>query len=423
MYRIEKMPNGLTVVVAEMPARDSVAVGIWVKVGARYEQLRISGIAHFTEHLLFKGTKTRSARKIKESIEGLGGVFNAFTGEESTCYFVKILKDHFELTFDVLADMIKNSLFRAQDIERERTVILEEIKMYQDLPQQFVQERMNQLLWPDQSLGRNVAGTLETVSGIKHADFLDFNRKFYHPSNLLVTVCGDVPAEHVIEQAQKHFSGNRAGQPSRFSPANSSQNRPRFDFFTKETEQTHVVIGFHGPARTNTEKFKIALLNIILGGNMSSRLFEEVREKRGLSYEIKSSLYFFQDAGGFTVSEGVEKKKLPLSIRVILNELRKIRNKPVGEQELRRAKDYYLGQLYLALEDTLDQMVWLGEKVMYLGEPPTREEIREKIEAVTARDIQAIAGRYLRTNNLNLAVVGPTPKDVQKQIKDDFYIE
>ena len=423
MYRIEKMPNGLTVVVAEMPARDSVAVGIWVKVGARYEQLRISGIAHFTEHLLFKGTKTRSARKIKESIEGLGGVFNAFTGEESTCYFVKILKDHFELTFDVLADMINHSLFRPQDIERERTVILEEIKMYQDLPQQFVQERMNQLLWPDQSLGRNVAGTLETVSGIKRADFLDFNRKFYHPANLLVTVCGDVPAEHVIEQAQKHFSGNRAGQPSRFSPANSSQNRPRFDFFTKETEQTHVVIGFHGPARTNTEKFKIALLNIILGGNMSSRLFEEVREKRGLSYEIKSSLYFFQDAGGFTVSEGVEKKKLPLSIRVILNELRKIRNKPVGEQELRRAKDYYLGQLYLALEDTLDQMVWLGEKVMYLGEPPTREEIREKIEAVTARDIQAIAGRYLRTNNLNLAVVGPTPKDVQKQIKEDFYIE
>lgn len=423
MYRIEKMPNGLTVVVAEMPARDSVAVGIWVKVGARYEQQKISGIAHFTEHLLFKGTKTRSARKIKESIEGLGGVFNAFTGEESTCYFVKILKDHFELTFDVLADMIKNSLFRPQDVERERTVILEEIKMYQDLPQQFVQERMNQLLWPDQSLGRNVAGTLETVSGIKRSHFLDFNRKFYHPANLLVTVCGDVAAEHVIEQAQKHFSGSRAGQPSRFSPAKSSQSRPRFDFFTKETEQTHVVIGFHGPARTNAEKYKIALLNIILGGNMSSRLFEEVREKRGLSYEIKSSLYFFQDAGGFTVSEGVEKKKLPLSIRVILKELRKIRNKPVGEQELRRAKDYYLGQLYLALEDTLDQMVWLGEKVMYLGEPPTREEIRERIEAVTAKDIQAVAGRYLRTNNLNLAVVGPTPKDVQKQIKDDFYIE
>ncbi len=423
MYRIEKMANGLTVVAAEMPSRDSVSVGIWVKVGARYERQKISGIAHFTEHLLFKGTKTRTARKIKESIEGLGGVFNAFTGEESTCYFVKILKDHFELTFDVLADMIKNSLFRTQDIERERTVILEEIKMYQDLPQQFVQERMNQLLWPDQSLGRNVAGTLETVSGIKRADFLNFNRKFYHPANLLVTVCGDVPAEHVIEQAQKHFSGNRAGQPSRFSPANSSQSRPRLDFFTKETEQTHVVIGFHGPARTNAEKYKIALLNIILGGNMSSRLFEEVREKRGLTYEIKSSLYFFQDAGGFTISEGVEKKKLPLSIRVILNELRKIRNKSVGEQELRRAKDYYLGQLYLALEDTLDQMVWLGEKVMYLGEPPTREEIREKIEAVTARDIQAVAGRYLKTNNLNLAVVGPTPKDIQKQIKDDFHIE
>ena len=187
--------------------------------------------------------------------------------------------------------------------------------------------------------------------------------------------------------------------------------------------QDGLCLGYPAYAYGHKDLPALTLLSVILGGNMSSRLFEEVREKRGLSYEIKSSLYFFQDAGGFTVSEGVEKKKLPLSIRVILNELRKIRNKPVGEQELRRAKDYYLGQLYLALEDTLDQMVWLGEKVMYLGEPPTREEIREKIEAVTARDIQAIAGRYLRTNNLNLAVVGPTPKDVQKQIKEDFYIE
>ncbi len=422
MNRIERLSNGLTVVVTEMPSRDSVAVGIWAKVGARYEEKRISGIAHFTEHLLFKGTKSRSARKIKESIEGLGGIFNAFTGEESTCYFVKILKDHFELTLDVLADMIKNSLFRPQDIERERTVILEEIKMYQDQPSQLVQERMNQLLWPNQSLGRNVAGTQETVSGIKRSDFLNFGRKFYHPRNLLVTVCGDVTAEEVLEQARKHFPSPTDGKPSRFNRSNSSQSRPRFDFFSKETEQTHVVLGFHGPARINSEKYKLALLNVILGGNMSSRLFEEVREKRGLSYEIKSSLFFFQDAGGFTISEGVEKKKLALSIRVILNELRKIRKKPVGEQELRRAKDYYLGQLYLALEDTLDQMVWLGEKAMYLGRVPSRDEIRDEIEKATAKDIQEIANRYLKTNNLNLAVVGPTPKEVQQQIKENFYI-
>ncbi len=422
MNRIERLSNGLTVVVTEMPSRDSVAVGIWAKVGARYEEKRISGIAHFTEHLLFKGTKSRSARKIKESIEGLGGIFNAFTGEESTCYFVKILKDHFELTFDVLADMIKNSLFRPQDIERERTVILEEIKMYQDQPSQLVQERMNQLLWPNQSLGRNVAGTHETVSGIKRSDFLKFGRKFYHPRNLLVTVCGDVATEEVLEQARKHFPSATDGKPSQFNRSNSSQSRPRFDFFNKETEQTHVVLGFHGPARINSEKYKLALLNVILGGNMSSRLFEEVREKRGLSYEIKSSLFFFQDAGGFTISEGVEKKKLELSIRVILNELRKIRKKPVGEQELRRAKDYYLGQLYLALEDTLDQMVWLGEKAMYLGRVPSRDEIRDEIEKATAKDIQEIANRYFKTNNLNLAVVGPTPKEVQQQIKENFYI-
>lgn len=423
MYRIEKLSNGMTVVVTEMPSRDSVAVGIWAKVGARYEDKRLSGIAHFTEHLLFKGTKTRSARKIKESIEGLGGVFNAFTGEESTCYFVKILKDHFKLTFDVLADMIQNSLFRPLDIERERTVILEEIKMYQDQPSQLVQERMNQLLWPNQSLGRNVAGTHETVSGIKRGDFLDFKRKFYHPRNLLVTVCGDVPAERVIEQAEKHFSGYDGGKTSHFSRANSVQHKPRFDFFHKETEQTHVVLGFHGPARTRAEKYRFALLNVILGGNMSSRLFEEVREKRGLSYEIKSSLFFFQDAGGFTISEGVEKKKLALSIRVILKELRKIRKKTVGSEELRRAKDYYLGQLYLALEDTLDQMVWLGEKAMYLDRVPSRDEIRDEIEKITAKDVREIANRYLKTGNLNLAIVGSTPQEVQRQIKEDFYVD
>ncbi len=423
MYRVEKLSNGLTVVVSEMPSRDSVAVGIWVKVGARYEPRNLSGIAHFTEHLLFKGTKNRSARKLKESIEGLGGVFNAFTGEESTCYFVKILKEHFSLTLDILSDMIKNSLFRVQDIERERTVILEEIKMYQDQPAQMVQERMNQLLWPNQSLGRFIAGTHETVSAIKRSDFLEFSRKFYHPRNILVSVCGDVLSDGVLEEVKGHFPDGTNGKLSHFSKADSRQHKPRFDFFEKDTEQTHVVMGFHGPARTSHDKFKFGLLNVILGGNMSSRLFEEVREKRGLSYEIKSSLYFFQDTGAFTISEGVERKKLPLSIEVILKELRKIHKKPVGEQELKRAKDYYLGQLYLALEDTLDQMLWLGEKTMYLGRVPLRTEIQSEIEKVTAHDIQEIANKYLRTENLNLAIVGSTPDPTQRKIKESFYIE
>lgn len=423
MYRLERLPNGLTVVVTEMPARDSIAVGIWVKVGARYEAKELSGIAHFTEHLLFKGTKTRSARKIKESIEGLGGVFNAFTGEESTCYFVKILRQHFSLALDVLADMVKHSLFRPRDIERERTVILEEIKMYQDQPSQMVHERMNQLLWPDQSLGRFIAGTQESVSNIKRSDFLDFMKKNYHPRNILVSVCGDVSADQILGEVTQHFPHATNGRVSQFAKATVQQRNPRFDFFEKETEQTHVVIGFHGPPRMDPDKYKFGILNVLLGGNMSSRLFEEVREKRGLSYEIKSSVFFFQDTGALTISEGVETKKLSLSIHVILGEIRKLRKKLVGGDELRRAKDYYLGQLYLTLEDTLDHMIWLGEKVLYLGRVPTRDEIQDAVERVTADDLRDIVCRYLRTAHMNLAVIGPTSKKVESRIREGFHIE
>lgn len=423
MYHIETLPNGMKVVVREMPTRDSVAVGIWVKVGGRYESRSLSGIAHFTEHLLFKGTKNRTAREIKESIEGRGGVFNAFTGEESTCYFVKILKAHFPLALNVLSDMIKNSLFAGKDVDRERTVILEEIKMYQDQPSQLVHERMNDLLWPSQPLGRFIAGSFESVSGLTRKDFLGFSGRFYHPRNLLVSVCGPLTTGEVLSEVRKNFPEIASGKASSFKEADSAQKSPRFDFYRKETEQLHVVLGFHGPSRMCPERYPASLLHIILGGNMSSRLFEEVREKRGLAYEIRSSLCFFQDTGAFTISEGVEKGKLPLSLRVILNELSKIRKKPVGDHELRRAKDYYLGQLYLALEDTLDHMLWLGEKALYAGEIPERDQIAEDIEKIAPKDIQEAARKYLKTGNLNLAVVGVVEDKIQHHIRKSFAIE
>jgi predicted Zn-dependent peptidase len=423
MYRLESFANGLRVAAAEMPARDSIAVGIWVRVGGRYERPSLSGIAHFTEHLLFKGTKSRSAREIKEAIEGRGGVFNAFTGEESTCYFVKILKRHFKLSLEVLSDMAKHSLFRPAEIERERTVILEEIKMYQDQPSQIVQERMNELLWPGQPLGRFLAGTVESVARMRRSDFLAFHRRYYHPRNLVITVCGDLPGGEVLEAVRKQFPQAGDGRLSQFSRADSRQAKPRYDFFKKETEQMHVVVGFHALSRRHPDRFKFGLLNVVLGGNMSSRLFEEVREKRGLAYEIKSGLSLHQDTGAFLISEGVERKKLTHSIAVILKEIRKIRAKPVGAEELRRAKDYYLGQLYLAIEDTLDHMLWFGEKAMYLGRIPSRDEIRAEVEKITAGDLQGLARRYLSTGNLNLAVVGPTDKKLEAGIRKNFLIE
>lgn len=420
MYCIETLKNGLRVLVREMPLKDSLALGIWVKVGGRYESASLSGIAHFTEHLLFKGTSKRSAREIKEAIEGRGGVFNAFTGEESTCYFVKILKKHFSLALDVLSDMVRNSLFAGKDIERERTVILEEIKMYQDQPSQLVHERLNELLWPDQSLGRFIAGTVKSVSRIRRDDFLKFGAKYYHPKNMLVTVCGPLTAREILPEIEKAFEPARKGSESRFPGADSAQTKPRFDFYGKDTEQMHVAMGFHGPSRLSDERYPFSLLNIILGGNMSSRLFEEVREKRGLAYEIRSSLCFFQDIGAFVVSEGVEKEKLPLSLQIIAKELRKICEKPVREEELRRAKDYYLGQLCFALEDTLDHMLWLGEKALYTGRVLERDQIEAEIKKITPEDIRRVAAKYFRANNFSLAVVGKVGEKDQTRIRKDL---
>jgi len=420
MYCIERLKNGLRVLVREMPLKDSVALGVWIKVGGRYEPASLSGIAHFTEHLLFKGTSSRTAREIKEAIEGRGGVFNAFTGEESTCYFVKILKQHFSLALDVLSDMVKNSLFTEKDIDRERTVILEEIKMYQDQPSQLVHERLNELLWPNQSLGRFIAGTLKSVSRLRRKDFREFGAKYYHPQDILVTVCGPLTAQNILPEIEKAFHSSRQGRVSQFQKADSSQAKPRFDFYEKDTEQMHVALGFHGPSRLSEERYPFSLLNIILGGNMSSRLFEEVREKRGLAYEIRSALCFFQDTGAFVVSEGVEKGKLPLSLQIIFKELRKVCEKPVREEELRRAKDYYFGQLCFALEDTLDHMLWLGEKALYTGRVLERDQVEAEIKKITPAEIKRVAAKYFRASNFSLAVVGKVKKEEQTRIKKDL---
>jgi len=422
-YRFETLKNGLKVAASQLPNRDSVAVAIWTKVGSRYETARVSGISHFVEHLLFKGTKNRTTRQIKESIEGLGGVFNAFTGEESTCYFVKILKQHYDLAVEVLADMVLNPIFSPKEINRERTVVLEEIRMYQDQPSQFVHERMSQLLWPNQPLGRFIAGTEETVAKIQRRDFVEFKKKYYHPRNMLMSVCGGVPTEDILRSVQRHFPEKSAGRVSGYKPVIERQRKPRFDFYKKNTEQMHAVMGFHGPSGKSSDRFAFGLLNVILGGNMSSRLFEEVREKRGLSYEIKSSLYTLQDTGSFTISEGVDRKKLALSLRVILKELRKICAKPVSKAELRRARDYYLGQHYLALEDNLDMALWVGEKALYSGKLPDQAALVQKINAVTPEDIQKIAQKYLITRNLNLACIGPLEDKMIARIKKDFFID
>lgn len=422
-YQLTRLENGLRVLTVPMANRDSAAVAIWVKAGGRYEAKKISGISHFLEHMLFKGTATRSTRQIKEEIEGVGGVLNAFTGEEMTCYFAKLLKQYYPRALDVLSDMVLHSTLPAEELAKERTVILEEIKMYRDVPSHHVHDLMGELLWPDQALGRSLAGTPETVAQMSRAEMLKYKKDFYHHSNILVSVSGDIEHEEVLARVEAIYKTRSIKKPSVFVSAKSEQSKPRTHYFEKATEQTHLVIGLHALPRLHPDRYKLGILHVLLGANMSSRLFEEVREKRGLAYEIKSSISGYQDTGAFTISAGVETKKIVRAVGVIMREFAKVRKSFVKAGELRRAKDYFMSQVSLGMEDTLDHLLWAGEKALCSGELPDKAEIRRKIEAVTFEDIQQISQKIFQTGNLNLALIGPVPEKMQREITKNLGIE
>ncbi|HOW59429.1 MAG TPA: pitrilysin family protein [Candidatus Omnitrophota bacterium] len=422
-YQFTTTENGLRILTVPMVNRDSAGVAIWVKTGGRYESKKLSGISHILEHMLFKGTQRRTIRQIKEEIEGVGGVLNAFTGEEATCYFSKILKPYYPRALDVLSDMVLNATIPSDELAKEKTVIIEEIKMYRDLPSQHVHDLMGELLWPNQPLGRSLAGTPETVSQMTRSDILGYKRNYYHPSNILVSVSGNVDHEEVLESVASIYGKCQSKKISVFLRSESSQAKPRTHYYEKKTEQTHLVIGFHALSRMHPDRYKLGLLHVILGANMSSRLFEEVREKRGLAYEIKSNIAAYHDAGAFTVSAGVETKKTARAVSVILKELSKIRKNLVKTGELRRAKDYFMSQVYLGVEDTLDHLLWVGEKGLCSGELPDKEDIRRNVESVTLEEIQDVAKRLFQTRNLNLSLIGPVSEAMQKEITKNLVIE
>lgn len=420
MYYQSALKNGLKIITSRLTGRHSVGLAIWARVGGRHETKRTSGISHFVEHMVFKGTANRSAKDIKQEIEGVGGMFNAFTSEECTCYFVKIPRAYLEQAFDVLQDMMNQPSFKTEDIEKERTVILEEIKMYLDLPSQYVQEIMTELLWPKQPLGAPIIGTVETVSSFKRKDFLAHLNCYYQPHNLMVTACGDIEHTYIESLANKYFARRVPRTGTAFQAVKNIRGEKRFRFVGKKTEQTHFVIGFHGLSRNDPARYQLALLNVILGANMSSRLFEEVRERRGLAYEIKSGISFLNDTGCVTVSAGVETEKTPLAVRVILKELGKLKRSLVSEGELKRAKDYFLGQLKLGLEDTLDQTLWPGERVLYGGPVPSFKEMEKEISSVSSPDLRKLSQKVFKASGIHFSLIGPLKEKFEQKVTKEL---
>lgn len=407
MYKITKLNNGLRVVTYNMADMKSVAIGIWVKAGGRYETEEYKGISHYLEHLLFKGTKKYSCRRLKESIEGVGGALNGFTSEELTCYLVKLPCKYLDLGVDILSDMVINPLLSPIELEKERTVILEELKMYRDQPQSYVHELLDELLWPKQILGMSIIGTNESITAIKRSDLYSYKTNYYTPANIVISAAGVLGHERFVRKVDRHFSCLKNAGINSFEKAKQEQSKPQLSLFPKDTEQTHVALGFHSFRRDDPMRYSQGILHIILGANMSSRLFNQVREKKGLAYEIGTAVKRFYDTGAFIVHAGIDNRKVKEAIEVILSELEKIKDKLVSEDEFKRAKEFYLGQLELSLEDTMDNMLWLGESLAALNRTQTTEEIIREVRRLKRQDIKKAAECIFREDRINLSVIGP----------------
>ena len=410
-YEISQLKNGMRVASATMKERNSVAIGIWTHVGGRHETERLSGVSHFLEHIVFKGTKKRTSNQIKESIEGVGGSMNAFTSEEYTCFLAKVSHKHFENVFDVLSDMVLDASITPVDVEKERTVIMEEIKMTQDQPSQLVDELLSEILWPDHALGRPLAGTLETVGGLSVSDIAGYRDEHYRPNLITVVAAGNVRHADLVRLSEDRFSRNLAALEKPYQLFKPRQQKPVLKLLSKKTEQTHLSLAVHAFSKGHPDEYTLDLLSVILGGNMSSRLFNEVREERGLAYDVGSYVRHYQETGAFVVSAGVDNKKPREAIEVILKELEKISVEPVSSDELRRAKDFYLGQLHLSLENSMNQMLWVGENIVTLDHCRTAEEVTERVEKMTPEDLRRVARQLFKTQSLNLALVGPAQSE------------
>ncbi len=407
MYDKTILENGLRVITYSMPRMESVSVGVWLRVGSRYESRNTSGIAHFLEHLVFKGSRKYSCQQIKELIEGVGGALNGFTSEDATCYFAKLPAAKQFQALDILADMAVNPLLKQSDIEREKFVVLEEIKMHKDLPQSHVHDLFQELLWPGHPLGAPILGENKTILRLNRQDLILFQKKHYTPSDMVIAACGRLEHKEILKRIKEKLGSLKNHSKNAFEPARGYEQGAKIKILKKDIAQTHLALGFYGINRDHPDKYIYSLLHVVLGANMSSRLFSEVREKRGLAYAIGSHIKGFADSGMFLIHAGVDNAKLVQAVEVIARELRKIKKKLVSSNELRRAKDFYIGQLRLALESTLEHMFWIGEPTLHLNKTYSFAEVLKKIEKISPHDIRRLACEIFKAEKARLAIIGP----------------
>jgi len=411
VYRVSQLDRGLTVATAEMPHMRSVSLGIWVGVGSRYEPPPLNGVCHFIEHLLFKGTRRRTAEEISQAVEGIGGYLNAFTSEENTCFHARASSERFEQLLEVLMDMLLNSKFAPSDIVKEREVIKEEMAMYLDEPQHQVQELLNATVWPNQPLGRSITGTGKTLDAMRRSHLVQYLQQNYVTGSVCIVAAGKVRHSEVVRGVVRLSRKVPRGARPACARAREDQRQPRVRLFTKKTEQTQIALGIRTCSRHDARRYALRLLNTILGENMSSRLFQVVREDRGLAYSIYSTPSFFNDTGDLVISAGLDTTNLTKTLKLIRRELRRLTESPPGTAELGRARDYVLGQIELGRESTENQMNWVGEQLLGYGRISTPAAVKRRLSRVTAKEIQLVARDFLRPERFNLALVSPLKSD------------
>ena len=410
------LPGGLRVISESVPGVRSVAFGVWVGVGSRDETTAQSGSSHYLEHLLFKGTRRRDALAISSEIEAVGGEINAFTAKEYTCYYARVLDDDMPLAVDVICDMVTDSLLASGDVESERGVILEEIAMHDDDPSDAVHDTFAEIVWPTSPLGRPVLGSASSIEKLSRTSIAGYYRRRYQPASLVIAAAGNLDHAHLVRLVKKAFAGVDVGDGAQPDAPRLGGKAPRFTAGTvvvrRPTEQANLVLGTPGLSRLDDRRFALGTLNVALGGGMSSRLFQEVREKRGLAYSVYSFTSHFADTGIFGVYAGCHPKRAVDVLELCREQLALASAGTLDAAEIERGKGQLRGGLVLGLEDTGSRMSRLGKSELVYGELMTVDEIIAKINAVTTDDVQAVAFELLRAKPA-LAAIGPYDDDRQ----------
>ena len=407
IFQKTTLDNGLRVVSCDMPHTRSVAISIFVKVGSRYETDAEAGLSHFIEHMVFKSTERRpDPVDISSAIEGTGGVMNAGTEQELTVYWCKIAQPYFAESLDLLFDMLRNSLYKPDDVEKERRVIQEELAMINDYPMARVDSLIDEMLWPDHPLGRDVGGTKESVDGISRDMLIEHATEYYTPGNIVVSVAGNVPHSEVVELSERlsrDWHGSSRGEPL---PVTHAQDEPQMKLEYKSAEQVYMSVALPGLSLDHPDRYALDLLSVILGEGMSCRLFVELREKRGLAYDVHSGVAHFKDTGSFVISAGVDPSSVYEALPTILEQVAEVRDS-LPEEEMERAKRLVVGRMMLRMEDTRSVSAWMGGQELLLGSIVGVDEVVASVNSISLRDIRRVAANHLVTERLNMAVVGP----------------